>query len=112
MRAFAMALDLVDDPDRIAEYEAYHVAAWPEVVAGLRRIGIHRMRIFRCGVRLFMYFEAPEEFTPESDYQSYIDDPRCREWDELMRGYQQQVPCASEASWWTPMAQVFDLDSS
>lgn len=112
MRAYAMTLDLMDDPNRIAEYEAHHVAAWPEVVAGLRRIGIRRMRIYRCGTRLFMYYEAPEEFNPARDYQSYAEDPRCREWDELMRGYQQQVPGASEGSWWTPMSQVFDLEAS
>ena len=112
MRTFAMTLDLVDDPEKIAEYDAYHRAVWPEVLSGLRRIGIQRMRIYRCGVRLFMYFEAPEDFAPERDYQSYAEDPRCQEWDELMRGYQRQVPGAIKTSWWTPMEKGFDLESS
>ena len=110
---FAQALDLVDDPDRIAEYERYHETAWPEVVRGLRAIGIERMRIWRTGTRLFMIFEAPEGFDPDRDYQDYARDPRCREWDELMRTYQRQVPAADpgSGSWWTPMELVFDLES-
>ena len=112
MHTFAMTLDLKDDPQQIAEYEAYHRDVWPEVLAGLRQIGIVEMKIFRSGTRLFLYFEAPEGFTPERDYQRYAEDPRCREWDELMRRYQQQVPGASSTSWWTPMEEVFNLNSS
>lgn len=112
MKTFAMALDLIDDPQRIAEYDAYHRAVWPEVSAGLRRIGIQEMKIYRLGARLFMYCEAPSGFDPQRDYQGYAEDPRCREWDELMRSYQQQVPGASPAGWWTPMEEVFNLKTS
>jgi L-rhamnose mutarotase len=111
MRSFAMALDLVDDPVRIAEYDAHHQEVWPEVRSGLRAIGITRMLIYRCGTRLFMSFEAPDDFDPDRDYQGYAEDPRCRDWDALMRSYQRQVPAASESVWWTPMTVVFDLGS-
>ncbi len=107
----AQAIDLVDDPTLIREYEAHHRAVWPEVVEGLRAIGIRRMRIWRTGCRLFMVFEAPEEFDPARDYQSYAEDPRCREWDELMREYQRRIPAATdEPGWWTPMTEIFDLE--
>ena len=111
MQTLAMALDLVADPERIAEYEAYHRKVWPEVLSGLRGIGITRMRIFRCGTRLFMCFEAPDGFDPATDYQAYAADPRCREWDDLMRTYQRRVPVASPDVWWTPMDLVFDLET-
>jgi L-rhamnose mutarotase len=110
MPTFAMALDLVDDPRRIAEYDAHHRAVWPEVVSGLREIGITRMRIFRAGNRLFMMFDGPPGFDPAVDYQRYAENPRCRAWDELMREYQQQVPGATGA-WWEPMELVFDLEA-
>jgi L-rhamnose mutarotase len=112
MQAFAQALDLLDDPARIAEYDAHHRAVWPEVVAGLRRIGIRKMTIFRTGPRLFMYFEAPDDFDPATDYQAYTDDPRTRAWDELMRTYQRPIPTASPGTWWTPMEAVFDLETA
>jgi len=108
LKTFAQALDLVDDPAAISAYEEYHRAVWPEVLSALRGIGIERMEIFRTGTRMFMYFSAPDDFEPERDFQSYTESARCREWDELMRQYQQRIPKASEGEWWTPMPCVFD----
>ena len=112
LNTFAQALDLVDDPDRIAEYRHHHAQAWPEVVRGLRAIGIRRLRIWLTGTRLFMTFEAPDDFDPDRDYQSYAEDPRCDEWDRLMRTYQRRIPTAdpTDGGWWTPMDLVFDLE--
>ena len=33
-----------------------------------------------------------------------------REWDELMRGFQEPVPGAKPGEWWAGMEEVFDLD--
>ncbi|MCC7389091.1 MAG: L-rhamnose mutarotase [Phycisphaerales bacterium] len=110
MRVFAQAIDLVDDPAMIAEYEEHHRRVWPEVVGALRAIGITGMRIFRTGPRLFMFYEAPDGFDPATDYQAYTADPRCRAWDQLMRRYQRPVPGAPPGAWWTPMVEVFSLD--
>lgn len=110
MKTFAQALDLVDDPAAISAYEEYHRAVWPEVLAALREIGIERMEIFRVGTRMFMYFSAPDDFDPERDFQTYTASERCREWDQLMRQYQQRIPSATEGEWWTPMPCVFDTE--
>ena len=112
MKRFAQALDLVDDPAMIAEYVEHHKRVWPEVVEALRGIGLQRLTIFLHGNRLFMYCEAPDGFDPARDYQGYTEDPRCREWDALMRRYQRQVPGAPGGSWWAPMEPVFDLGSA
>ena len=110
MKTLAQALDLRDDPKVIAEYEAYHRAVWPEVKAALRAIGIEEMKIFRVGNRLFMTYEAPDDFDPARDFQSYTVVPAAREWDGLMRQFQQPVPAAPIGSWWAPMDKIFDLD--
>ena len=112
MKTFAQTLDLVDDSSRIAEYDRHHERTWPEVVRGLRAIGIRRMRIWRTHTRLFMVYEAPDDFEPKRDYQTYAEDPRCGEWDRLMRSYQQRIPTADpdDGGWWTPMDKVFDLE--
>lgn len=111
MPAFAQALELVDDEQRIAAYEAHHKTVWPQVLEALRAIGIERMRIYRTGTRLFMYFEAREGFDSARDFPVYLEADRCREWEELMREYQRQVPTATEHAWWTPMDLVFDLET-
>lgn len=110
MKSFAQALDLRDDPEVIAAYEAYHREVWTEVKAALRAVGIVDMQIFRTGNRLFMVYSAPDDFDPARDFASYTQVPRAREWDELMRGFQRPVPSAPKGAWWTPMDKVFDLD--
>ncbi|MFZ4575550.1 MAG: L-rhamnose mutarotase [Phycisphaerales bacterium] len=109
MRTFAQMLDLKDDPALIAEYKRHHEAVWPEVVLALRAAGIASMRIYLGGNRLFMTFEAPDEFDPARDFQRYAEDPRCRAWDDLMRTFQQRVPGARSGGWWEPMEAVFEL---
>lgn len=111
MKCFAQTLILIDDPLRIAEYRALHARIWPEVTAALRAAGIVNMRIFLHGTRLFMYFEAPDDFDPARDYQRYASDPRCQEWDRWMRSFQQPVPGAAAGAWWAPMECVFDLEA-
>ena len=71
MKAYAQALDLIDVPGRIAEYVDWHHRVFPEVLRGLRALGLVNMKIFLHGVRLFMYFEAPDDFDPKTSYQSY-----------------------------------------
>jgi L-rhamnose mutarotase len=110
VKCFAQAIDLVDDPELIAEYRAHHQRVWPEVVSALHDIGIIDMRIYLLGTRLFMYAQARDGFDPKRDYQRYAEDPRCREWDALMRRYQRPAPGHDPAhGWWTAMEEVFDL---
>ena len=110
MKAFAMTLGLGSGPSVVEEYARYHRAVWPEVLAGLRGIGITKMKIFLHDRRLFMYLEAGDYFDPARDFPRYMDDPRAREWDELMRGFQEPVPGAKPGEWWAGMQEVFDLD--
>lgn len=110
MKMFAQALDLRDDPGVIETYKHHHRRVWPEVTAALRETGITSMRIYITGTRLFMVMEAPDTFDPARDFQKFAQNPRCREWDELMRTMQQRVPGAGAGEWWTPMEEVFNLD--
>jgi L-rhamnose mutarotase len=110
MKSVAMTLDLKDDAATIERYKEYHRAVWPEVVEGLRAIGISKMKIFLLGRRLFMYFEAPDDFEAGRDFNRYMALRRAKEWDELMSTFQEPVPEAAHGEWWAEMAEVFDLD--
>lgn len=110
MPSFAQALDLKSDPALIAAYREHHRHVYPEVLAALRAMGITRMKIFLLGTHLFMYYEAPDGFIPERDYQAYAANARCAAWDTLMRGFQQRVPEARPGEWWADMELVFDLE--
>jgi L-rhamnose mutarotase len=109
MQSYGMTLMLKDDDEIVERYKEYHRKAWPEVVSRLRENGITQMRIYLLGRRMFMYMEAVDGFSPERDFPKLAQDPRYREWDELMRGLQQPAPEARPGEWWALMEEVFDL---
>ena len=109
MKYFGMTLNLKDDPEIIEKYKEYHRHPWPETLQGLRQVGILDMKIFLLGRRMFMYMATVDGFDPAVDFPRYMEDPRAREWDDLMRTFQEPVAEAGEGEWWALMEQVFDL---
>ena len=57
-----------------------------------------------------MYVEVPEDFNTDHDFPKYMDVLKAKEWDELMRGFQQKLKEAKSYEWWAEMEEVFDLD--
>ena len=112
MKQYAQTILLKDEPGVIATYEAHHAAIWPEVVAGLRNIGIEQMVIWRSGQHLFMLMHTVDHFDPGRDFARYeASDPRCGEWQRLMESLQEPVPEAQSGEWWAAMTEVFRLKS-
>ena len=110
MPRFGLCLNLKGDPDIIEQYKAYHRDVWPEVLDSLREVGITGMDIYLLGNRLFMAIETVDDFDPVHDFPRYLEmHPRCREWDVLMRNFQERVPEAKPGEWWATMEQVFEL---
>ena len=107
MEVYAQALDLINNEKLIKEYEDYHKNVWPEVLEGLRSVGIIRMRIWRINNRLFMLIETDDNFDVKK-FQKYTDtNPKAKEWDELMKSYQERIP-NSKGEWWSEMTLAFD----
>ena len=107
MKFYAQALDLINEPHLIAEYEDYHKNVWPETLEALNNIGVIRMRIFRVNNRLFMFMETVDSFSLSrfSDYTK--ENPKAKEWDNLMNKYQKPIPNAN-GTWWSTMSLSFD----
>jgi L-rhamnose mutarotase len=107
---YALALDLVDDPERIADYEKTHQKIWPEVRWHLRAQGVVQMEIYRLGTRLFMVMEVdPALYSAEGMAQASRDNPAIVRWEALMWTYQVPTPWTPAGEKWTPMAKIFDL---
>ena len=64
VKRYCRTLDLRDDPKLIAEYRRRHSQAeiWPEVIAGIREVGILEMEIYILDTRLFMIVETALDF--------------------------------------------------
>ena len=110
MKVYGLTLNLKDDPEIIAQYKHYHRHPWPEPLQGLKEVGILDMKIFLLGRRMFMYMSAVDAFDPDVDFPRYMAaNPKAKEWDDLMRTFQEKVPEARPGEWWALMEEVFDL---
>lgn len=109
---YALALDLVDDAQRIAEYEQAHQRIWPEVRDHLRAQGVLGMEIYRLGTRLFMVMEVdPAVYSPQAMDAASLSNPTIQRWEELMWNYQRPTPWTPMGEKWVFMTRIFDLAS-
>ena len=109
---YCLALDLVDDPEKIRAYEVHHRRVWPEILEKIRGSGITGMEIYRAGNRLFMILETAPGFSLEKKAADDALDPVVREWETLMETYQQGLPFARPGEKWVLMAEIFNLKNA
>jgi L-rhamnose mutarotase len=110
MNRHVMTVDLKDDPRGIAAYRRHHRSIWPEVRDSLRRVGVLRMDIYQLGRRLVMVMDTKEGLDLKRSFAAHAaSHPRCAEWEELMKTFQQAPPGAPRGRLWTPMRSIFHL---
>ena len=109
MTRYCLALDLKDDPQLIAEYEAHHQQVWPEILRSIKDSGIGSMEIWRTGNRLFMIMETDDDFSFEEKSAADTADPKVQEWEALMWKYQQALPFAKPGEKWMRMDKIFEF---
>lgn len=106
---YCFALDLIKNIALIAEYEAYHRAVWPEIIASIKDAGIEDLQIYRVDDRLFMIMEVNDTFSFEKKHAADAANPKVQEWEELMWKYQQALPTAKPGEKWMLMDKIFQL---
>lgn len=111
MKRYCLAVDLKDDPQLIAAYEAYHREVWPEILQSIHDAGIISMEIYRIGNRLFMIMDTTADF--DFAHKAAMDDanPKVQEWEQLMWKYQQALPGAKPGEKWMLMDKIFETSA-
>lgn len=111
MNRYCLAVDLVDDPALIEEYEHWHKKGniWPEISKSIQDAGIIRMEIYRTGNRLFMIMETDERFSFDKKAAMDAGNPKVQQWEELMWKFQQSLPWAKQGEKWILMNKIFEL---
>jgi L-rhamnose mutarotase len=110
---YALALDLVDDAQRIADYEKVHEKIWPEVRDHLLEQGVTGMEIYRLGTRLFMVMEVDTDvYDAQAMAQASLSNPAIVRWETLMWTYQVPTPWTPPGEKWTALDLIFDLSSA
>ncbi|MGC1485157.1 MAG: L-rhamnose mutarotase [Candidatus Acidiferrum sp.] len=110
-RRYCLTLDLKDGPALIAEYKRYHEKIWPEITQSIKTSGIEDMEIYLLGTRMFMIMEVNEHFSFEAKANADRENPKVREWEELMWTFQQPLPEAKAGEKWLLMEKVFKLET-
>jgi L-rhamnose mutarotase len=108
-RRFCFALDLKPDPVLIEEYKRQHREIWPEITESIRNSGIESLEIYQLGTRMFMIMEVNQQFSFEAKEKADRENPRMREWEELMWKFQAPLPQAKPGEKWIAMERIFSL---
>lgn len=110
-KRYCQTLDLKDDPGLIAEYRKRHTEneAWPEILQGIRSVGILEMEIYILDNRLFMIVETPLDFDWDEAFERLAALPRQEEWETYMSVFQVARPGATSAEKWRMMERMFHL---
>jgi L-rhamnose mutarotase len=109
-RRFCLTLDLKDDRALIAEYKHYHERVWPEITKSLKDAGVLDMEIYLLGTRMFMIMEVDAGFSFIKKAKMDLDNPKVREWEDLMGKFQNPLLNASPVERWQVMEKVFELE--
>ena len=110
-KRYCLTLDLKDDPALIAEYRRYHQKIWPEVTRSIKQAGVEDLEIYLLGTRMFMVMEVNDHFSFAAKARADREDPKVREWEELMWKFQKPLPQAKPGEKWMLMEQIFKLES-
>lgn len=111
VKRYCQTLELKDAPELIREYVKRHSAEhhWPEIVEGIRSVGILEMEIYLLGTTLFMIVETPLDFEWDTAFEKLTTLPRQSEWEEYMSIFQKADPTATSSEKWQLMDRIFHL---
>lgn len=107
---FCFALDLINDPELIREYEKYHKNVWPQIEDAIMDSGVKKLEIYRIKNRLFMILEADSNFSLENKNQLDQKNPLVQEWENLMWKFQKSLPGSRPGEKWVLMDKIFELE--
>lgn len=111
VRRYCQTLELKDDAELIRQYRQCHSreGCWPEVLQGIREVGILEMEIYILGNRLFMIVEAPADFDWDSAMARLATLPRQAEWEAFVAAFQRCAEGATSDQKWQMMERMFHL---
>lgn len=108
-KTFALTVDLKEDDDLIAAYEAHHRAVPEPVSKSILDAGILSMEIYRWKNRLFMVMVTTDDFSFESKKKMDQVNPDVQAWEEQMWKFQQALPGTKPGEKWQLMSCIFEL---
>lgn len=112
MKRYCLALDLINNDEKIKEYQQLHKKIWPEIATNIRQRGVLDMQIWQIENRLFMIMETSDDYDVARANQIAASEPKNMQWESLMWQYQQALDSAQDGEKWIEMKKIFDLNNN
>ena len=111
VKRYCRTMDLKPDDTLIREYIHRHSEgeAWPEILGGIREVGILEMEIYIFDNRLFMIVETPVDFDWDNAMARLATLPRQQEWEDFMAIFQQCHEGDTAEDKWKMMPRIFHI---
>ena len=106
---FCKTLTLRDDPALIRQYKEVHARVWPEVLQGMKEVGILDMEIYLYQNRLFMIMDTVPDFDHDKAMARLAGKPKQKEWEAYVARFQNTSPEATADEKWQLMERVFKM---
>ena len=111
VKRYVRTLEVCDDPELLAKYVHYHSRdyIWPEILEGIKAVGILEMDIYMLGTRMVMILEVPADLDFEAAMARLATLPRQQEWEDHVAAMQKSRPGCTSTEKWRPMERIFHL---
>ena len=113
-KRYCKTLQLEGDPKLIEDYKRLHAmgAAWPEITAGAKEVGIIDLEIYLVGTTLFMIMDTVADFDHDQAMSNLATLPRQGEWEATVSKFQKTSADASADEKWQLIERIFKMDQS
>lgn len=110
-KRYVKVLSITDDVDLKNEYIEWHKPGkvWPEIVQGLKKVGVVDMEIYLDGDKLIMIMDMDAEVDHDTAMEKLGTLPRQSEWEAMMDRYHVSRPGANAKEKWKLIEKVFNL---
>lgn len=110
-KRYCQTMELKDDAELIRKYCLAHDEQHfrPEIMAGMREVGILEMEVYIAGNRLVMIVEAPENFRWDDAMAKLALLPGQQEWEEYVAQFQNCSAEATSDEKWQMMTRIFHI---
>ena len=111
-KRYCKTLTLENNPELIEAYKEAHAPgnAWPEIVQGMKDVGIFDMEIYIHDNRLFMIMDTVAGFDHEQAMKELAKKPRQAEWEAFVSRFQLTSKEATAGEKWMLMERIYELD--
>ena len=111
-KRYCKVLNLQNDKELIEKYIDVHKPGkvWPEIIRGIREVGIFDMEIWLSGNTAFMIMDTVPDFDHDKAMKLLAEKPMQKEWEEYVSAFQQAGAKAATPEKWELVERIFVLD--